>query len=147
MAEKELFLKDLQVVVCEIESELYGIPISKVSEIITISQITSIPGAKPEMKGLVNLRGVIIPVFHLGMCLSISDGKAFSSGLIVIINAEHEKVGFIVDNVREVAMFHASELEQTPNFFGEKKDDYVWCIAKQNEELVTLIDLERVLAA
>jgi len=144
--DNNLFSKDLKVVICEVGSQLYGIPISKVSEILTKKEITPVPGTTPKVKGLINLRGIIISVFDLSICLDFPENSS-SEKFIIIVQAEHEKVGLIVDKVKEVAMFQASQLEETSSYVSSKKEDYVWCIARQDSHLVTLIDPDKVIAA
>ena len=138
--------KDLQVVICEVGSQLYGIPISKVSEILTKKEITPVPGTSSKIKGFINLRGIIISVFDLSICLDFPENSS-SEKYIIVVQVEHEKVGLIVDKVKEVEMFHASELEEPSSYVSGKKKDYIWCIARKNSQLVTLIDPDKVIAA
>src|SRR5437016_3314532 len=128
----------LQVVVFSLANESYGLPIAQVQEIILYRAPRSIPSPAASIRGVINLRGRIIPICDphgelVGAEACAGDGDAAK---IVIIDAAHGTVGLIVDGVDQVLTI---EDEQIETGAGDRRD-YVTGIAKIGDDLVVLLD-------
>lgn len=132
-----------------LDKNVYGIPILKVNEIIGITQITPMPKAPSYMKGVINLRGKLIPALDLRLKFDMPAREYDANTCIIIINSEAEniqrQIGVIVDIVSEVCNIEASDIEPSPEF-GECSDNkFISGIGKINEKVVMLIDIEKVI--
>ena len=126
-----------QLVVFSLGSEEYGLPITTVQEIIRYTRPRTIPSAPPSVRGVINLRGKIIPVVDLKARLQVAGGDAEESK-IVIVEAGAVTAGLIVDDVDEVITVDADALEPAPT--GEV--GYISAVAKVGDRLLVLLDVE-----
>ena len=126
-----------QLVVFSLGSEEYGLPITTVQEIIRYTRPRTIPSAPPSVRGVINLRGKIIPVVDLKARLQLAGGDAEESK-IVIVEAGAVTAGLIVDDVDEVITVDADALEAAPT--GEV--GYISAVAKVGDRLLVLLDVE-----
>jgi purine-binding chemotaxis protein CheW len=126
-----------QLVVFSLGSEEYGLPITTVQEIIRYTRPRTIPSAPPSVRGVINLRGKIIPVVDLKARLQLAGGDAEESK-IVIVEAGAVTAGLIVDDVDEVITVDADALEPAPT--GEV--GYISAVAKVGDRLLVLLDVE-----
>lgn len=138
---------EFQSVVFHLNTELYGIDIFRVHEIIRLREITPIPKTPKHIRGLVNLRGKTIPVIDLRMKLTMPVTDDSDSTRIIVVEAEQGSIGLVVDSVKEVITIHKEEMEEAPALVAAGKSDFVLGLAKQGETLITLIDLDKALAA
>ncbi len=126
-----------QLVVFSLGAEEYGLPITTVQEIIRYTKPRTIPSAAPSVRGVINLRGRIIPVVDLKSRLELDGGDAEESK-IVIVEAGTVTAGLIVDDVDEVITVDEASLEQAPT--GDVS--YVSAVAKVGDRLLVLLDVE-----
>ena len=126
-----------QLVVFSLGAEEYGLPITTVQEIIRYTQPRTIPSAPPSVRGVINLRGKIIPVVDLKSRLGLDGGDAEESK-IVIVEAGTVTAGLIVDDVDEVITVDEASLEQAPT--GDV--GYISAVAKVGDRLLVLLDVE-----
>lgn len=136
-----------QVVVFRLEGETYGIDIFRVSEIIRVREITPVPHTKNYLRGLVNLRGKTIPVVDLSLRFGRAESTETDMTRIVILETDMGLVGVLVDEVCEVLKLQTEMLENTPDLVNENGNDFLLAIAKRNDRLITLLDVDKVLAA
>jgi purine-binding chemotaxis protein CheW len=127
--------------------EEYGLPVLKVREIIKLLDITSVPQAPPHVKGVINLRGKVIPVVDLRLKFALPP-QAYdeqTSIIVVEIAGLHGKImmGVIVEAVCEVLNIAADEIEETPDFGGHVRTDYMRGVAKVKGTVKILLDLDR----
>lgn len=132
-----------------LQDELYGIEILKVQEIIGVMPITSVPKAPPEIKGVINLRGRVIPVVDLRLKLGMPAIEYGELSCIVVINVpcmEQEiAVGVVVDSVREVFDLNAQQLEPAPRFGMDVDASTLLAIGKIDECVILLLDIDQVM--
>ncbi len=135
---------DLQIVVCQLGEERYGLEIGKVHEIIRHQAITSVPGAPPAMEGIINLRGRIIPVVDLRTRFDMERAAPTRASRIVVADTGGTRMGLIVDAVSEVLTVPADAIEPAETVVG---DDTAALrgIAKLDGRLVILLALEGLL--
>jgi purine-binding chemotaxis protein CheW len=126
-----------QLVVFSLGAEEYGLPITTVQEIIRYAKPRTIPAAPPSVRGVINLRGKIIPVVDLKARLELDGGDAQESK-IVIVEAGSVTAGLIVDDVDEVITVDEASLEQAPT--GDV--GYISAVAKVGDRLLVLLDVE-----
>jgi purine-binding chemotaxis protein CheW len=136
-----------QLVVFRLESENYGIDIFRVHEIIRLREITPIPQTEPHIRGLVNLRGKTIPVVDLRTRFMMSPGEDGDATRIIVVESEGGNVGMVVDEVCEVLTLNGDDVEQTPSLVNNVATEFVRGVAKRDDRLITLLDLDLALAA
>ena len=134
-----------------LDSQEYGIGILKVREIIGIMPITSVPLAPDFVKGVINLRGKVIPIVDLRLKFGMvkADHTDYTCIIVVDVTAALGKIilGIIVDAVSEVLNIKVDQIEDTPSF-GTAFDTQCICgMAKSDEGVKTLLDIDRVFNA
>ncbi|MDG7050100.1 MAG: chemotaxis protein CheW [Nitrososphaerota archaeon] len=129
------------------KKEDYAIPIEQVREIRAVESITNIPNAKSYIKGIMNLRGLIIPVIDVKEKLGLtSEGQTNSAKQrILVIEVNGTQTGLLVDEVDQVMRIQTKDLESAPQTVLESHN-YIKGIAKLNHKLVVLIDVVKLLS-
>ena len=131
--------------------EEYGIGILKVREIVGMMNITRIPQTPPYVKGVVNLRGKVIPVVDLRLKFGIEAMDYTDRTCIIVVEivgtAKDIPMGVVVDSVSEVINIRQSDIEETPNFGTRIDTNYILGMAKTNGGVKILLDIDRVLSA
>jgi purine-binding chemotaxis protein CheW len=131
--------------------EEYGISILKVKEIIGLMAITMVPQTPGYVKGVINLRGKVIPVMDLRLKFGMP-AMAYTERTCIIVveirgDASSILIGIVVDAVSEVLNIKAGDIEETPNFGSRLQTDYILGLAKAGEGIKILLDIDRVLRA
>jgi len=131
--------------------EEYGISILKVKEIIGLLAITMVPQTPDYVKGVINLRGKVIPVVDLRLKF-VMPAMAYTERTCIIVveiraDAASIPIGIVVDAVSEVLNIKAGDIEETPNFGSRLKTDYILGLAKAGGGIKILLDIDRVLQA
>jgi len=131
--------------------EEYGISILKVKEIIGLLAITMVPQTPDYVKGVINLRGKVIPVVDLRLKFGIP-AMAYTERTCIIVveirgDAANILIGIVVDAVSEVLNIKAGDIEETPNFGSRLQTDYILGLAKAAGGIKILLDIDRVLRA
>jgi purine-binding chemotaxis protein CheW len=125
-----------QLVVFSLGEEEYALPIQQVHEIIRFSEPRSVASRVDWVRGVISLRGKIVPVHDLAMRLGVAGRGSDESAKIVIVETEAAMAGVIVDDVEEVVTVDTEQLEAAPTSGGEA----VEAIAKLGDRLVVLLD-------
>jgi purine-binding chemotaxis protein CheW len=129
--------------------EEYGLPVLRVREIIKMMDITEVPQVPPHVKGVLNLRGKVIPVIDLRLKFGFPQGEVTERTCIIVVEvalaASRVMMGIIVDHVSEVLNIVADEIEPTPQFGEHVCTDYMKGVAKVKGTVKILLDLDRVL--
>lgn len=127
----------------------YAFPILKVNEVIVLPEITSMPKMPAYMKGVINLRGKIIPIIDLRLALNMAEVEYNKQTCVIIVKMQvHElekAVGFVVDCVLEVFEICANDIENPPNYGEKFNDDYLKGIGKVKDKIVMLLDIDKIL--
>ena len=133
-----------------LDREAYGIAVLKVREIIRMQKITPVPQMPPYVKGVINLRGRVIPVVDLrvkfGLEAAVADRTCIVVVQVKLPSEQTVQMGLIVDNVEEVANLSDAEIEPTPDFGTKVSTEYILGMAKVKGEVKTLLDIDRVVA-
>jgi len=132
--------------------ESYGIGVLKVREIIRIMDVTSVPQMPPYIKGVVNLRGKVVPVVDLRIKFELADAGMTERTCIVVAQLRTASggsalIGFIVDGVEEVVSIATEDLEPTPDFGAALDTQYILGMAKIKGRVKTLLDMDRLISA
>jgi purine-binding chemotaxis protein CheW len=144
MATKEQ-LSEEQLVVFELADESYGVEISRVQEIDRMQQITVVPQAPVFVEGVINLRGRITPVVDTRMRFGLPKADVTPLTRIVVVKAGEEWVGLVVDAVSEVLRVPVDSIEPPSAMVTTADSAYLRGIAKLEQRLIILLDLDRVL--
>lgn len=134
----------LQLVSFKIGEEEFGINILQVQEINRMMQITQVPNSPEFVDGVVNLRGRIIPVVDLRARLTMPRVEHDSRTRIIVVELDSSTVGFIVDEVSEVLRIPKSITEPPPAMVAGIQSDYITAVAKMEDRLLILLDLEKI---
>jgi len=134
-----------------LQSESYGIDVLKVREIIRLTNTTAVPQMPPYVRGVINLRGKIIPVLNLRLRFGFPDAQSTEQTCIVVVlvklpDGKSSQMGLVVDGVEEVVNITADDIEETPNFGAEISTECILGMAKIKDVVKTLLDIDRVLA-
>lgn len=129
--------------------EQYGVPVLKVREIIRVCDITPVPQMPEYIKGVLNLRGKIIPVADLRIKFKLASVQNTDLTCIIVVQVSlpgksSAIMGLIVDGVEEVVNIAAGDIEPTPDFGSALATDYILGIAKIKGSVKTLLDLDKV---
>lgn len=134
-----------QLVVFALAGESYGVAISTVREIIRMQSVTFVPDSPPAVKGVINLRGRVIPVVDLRERVGLPVSEETPETRIVVVNIGGEDIGVIVDAVTEVLRLPESSIEPASALVTTEESYYMDGIAKLEGRLLILLDLEKVL--
>ena len=137
---------DEQVVVFGLGDELFGIDIARVQEIIRWQKVTKVPKAPHFVEGIINLRGRVIPVVDLRRCFGLEVVTQGKETRIVVVEIGGQIVGLIVDGVSEVLQVPGSVIEPPSPVVTTTESAYLRGIARLQEKLIALLDLEKVLS-
>ena len=138
----------LQLVTFKLDQEEFGVEILKVHEIIRMMEITKIPNSPDFVKGVINLRGKIIPIVSLRQKFGIRLDDEESNNLrIVVIELNSIVVGFMVDSVSEVLKIEKNIIEPPPEVLSGVDSTYITGVAKLEDRLLILLDLEKLLTS
>ncbi|RLB26945.1 MAG: chemotaxis protein CheW [Deltaproteobacteria bacterium] len=130
--------------------EEYGIAILKVKEIIGMMSITSVPRTPEFVKGVINLRGKVIPVVDLRLKFGMQETEYTERTCIIVVEIVGQAgtvlMGIVVDSVSEVLNIIGGEIEDTPSFGTKLDTEYILGMAKMEGGVKILLDIDRVLS-
>ncbi|QAS50977.1 chemotaxis protein CheW [Halobacillus litoralis] len=136
----------LKVIVFQIKDEEYTIPVEQVGSIERIMPITRVPGTKPFVKGVLNLRGVVTPIIDLRERFEIESTDNTEQTRIITVTIQGLNVGLIVDAANDVLDLDESTIEPPPEVIGTVEAEYIQGVAKLDQRLLILLNLEKVLS-
>ena len=143
MADNRIELADKitkQYIVVQIGNEKYGIDIGYVDNIVRMQKITRVPKSQAYFKGIINLRGEIVPVMSIRKKMGLPEDVITDASRIIIIKLEEKgSIGIIVDEVREVITLNMAEVEKTT-----AKDSFINGIGKNGDELISLFEINAI---
>jgi purine-binding chemotaxis protein CheW len=127
--------------------EEYGIDILRVQEIRSYEQPTRIANAPPFIKGVVNLRGVIVPVVDMRLKFKLDSARYDSFTVVVVLNVAHRVVGMVVDAVSDVITLSPDQLRPVPEFNSAIASDHLLAVGSIDARMLILIDIEKLMTA
>lgn len=136
-----------QLVVFDLGREIYGVDIASVQEIIRMQDITRVPRAPRFVEGVINLRGKVIPVVDLRRRFGLAVADHTRTSRIVVVDIGDHTIGMVVDGVSEVLRITEACIEPPSPVVTTLDSDYLRGIAKLEERLVILLELDRILSS
>jgi purine-binding chemotaxis protein CheW len=109
--------------------------------------ITTVPQTPDYMKGVINLRGKVIPVIDLRLKFSMPEEEHTKETCVIVAEVNNTSIGIIVDSVSEVLDIKSGEIEETPSFGQGIDTDFIMGMGKTKEKIIILLDIERVLSS
>ncbi len=145
-SEKKVLREEIQLACFKVGPELYALDIMKIKEIIRPQKLTSVPKAPSFIEGVINLRGAVIPVADMRKRFDQPISEENRKNRIVICSLSGKIIGLLVDEVTEVKRYSRQEIAPAPQFIQGPQADYFLGVARRGDDLVLLIDLEKVLS-
>jgi purine-binding chemotaxis protein CheW len=134
-----------QYIILRFDSEQYGIDISYIDNIVRLQHITRVPHTQSYFIGVINLRGEIIPVMSLRKKFELPDKEDTNSTRILIIKTDGNKIGILVDEVREVVTLTEEDTEKLGSDSNDMKA-YITSVGKYNDSLISILNIGGLIA-
>lgn len=125
--------------------EQYGVDILKVQEIRGYDAVTRVPDAPDYIKGVINLRGTIVPVIDLRLKLRLKEARYDAFTVMIVLNVEDRVVGIVVDSVSDVIPLNGEQIRPTPEFGAAVDTRFIAGIGTHDERMLILLDIETLL--
>jgi purine-binding chemotaxis protein CheW len=136
--------QEIQLACFSLGTEMYAVDIMRIKEIIRPQKLTTVPHAPAFVDGLINLRGTVIPIIDLRKRFDLPMVEVGRKTRIIICAVRGQFVGLMVDNVTEVRQYTRREVRPTPEFVKGKGAEFFIAVCQRENDLVMLIDLERL---
>ncbi|MDH4226786.1 MAG: chemotaxis protein CheW [Deltaproteobacteria bacterium] len=127
--------------------EEYAVEVLRVREIIGIIDITPVPQTPDFVKGVINLRGKVIPVIDLRLRFGLKETSYTEETCIIVVDVKNVLMGVIIDTVLEVLDIKSDDIDPAPSFGVKVRTDYIYGMCKTGKKAKILLDIERVLSA
>ena len=138
-ADKQQFLS------FQLGAEEYGIDILRVQEIRAYEKATRMPNTPAYIKGVINLRGVIVPVIDLRMKFGLDSAEYNEMTVVVVLNLAHRTIGIVVDSVSDVLALAADDIRPAPEFTARVDNAFVRGLATIDQRMLIIADIERLM--
>jgi purine-binding chemotaxis protein CheW len=129
-----------------LHDEEYAIDILKVQEIKGMSKITPIPNSPSYVRGVMNLRGTVVPIMDLRARFSMPEVEATHFTVIIVVNVGNKVVGLVVDTVSDVLNIASNDVEPTPELAGSLDTSFITGLAKSEQKLITLLNIDKLVS-
>ncbi|MCF7946549.1 MAG: chemotaxis protein CheW [Spirochaetia bacterium] len=138
-------IQENKFLMCRIGNEIYGIDIQHVTDIIELQKITEVPDMPEYVKGVINLRGNVIPVIDMRLRFGMDSKEFDDRTVITVVNIKNYSIGFIVDTATEVVDIPEKNIDPPPSFkeSGEK-NKYIAGLGKIDDQVIILLDMEKL---
>ena len=136
-----------EVLVFVLGAEEYGVDILKVQEIRGYEKVKPIPAAPAYLKGIIHLRGLVVPVIDLRIKFSLAEVRYDSFTVVVILRIAGRTIGMVVDGVSDVVQLSAADIKPAPQLGTVVDGSYIAGLAMPGERMVLLIDIEKFLSS
>jgi purine-binding chemotaxis protein CheW len=134
-----------QYVTFTLEGEEYGVEVLKVQEIIGYQGFTRVPSVPSFVKGVINLRGLVVPVVDLRLKFSMDEKDYDKFTVILIMEVKGRTIGAIVDTVSDVLTLDSEEVQETPDFSSGVSVDFISGMGRLGDKLIIMLDIDKVL--
>jgi purine-binding chemotaxis protein CheW len=127
--------------------EEYGIDILKVQEIRGYDAVTTIANTPEFIKGVINLRGIIVPIVDMRIKFKLGEVSYDETTVVIILNFANRVVGMVVDGVSDVTMLKPEEIKPAPEFGASLDTKYLWGLGTVGERMIILVDIEKLITS
>lgn len=131
--------------VFRIADEYFGIGIDRVAEILKVQKVFTLPGLPSFLSGVMNVRGFIIPLIDLRRRFGIKPSAKKEK--IILVRYDDEKVGFLVDEIKEILSLGADEITKPPSIFRGFKTEYLTGLGKKGDRIIILLNIDNLLTS
>lgn len=138
--------EQLQLVTFEVAQEEFAVDILAVHEINRMMELTRVPQSPPDVEGVINLRGKIIPVLDLRRRFGMPASEKTEANRIIVVEVHKRVIGFIVDRVHEVLRIDASIVEPAPSMVCSIRSEFIAGVGKLQDRLLILLDIAKLFA-
>lgn len=139
--------RELHLVIFELGAERYAVPIAMVREVVRVADITRVPNAPAHIRGVMNLRGRILPVVELRTRMGLEPGEPTPASRVVVAEVRGRIVGYLVDRVVQVTRLGEGSVVSAPDEVRTGSADAITGVARRGDTLLLLLELERILNA
>jgi len=144
LQEKAVQANEEQFLTFRLDGQEYGISILKVQEIKGWDKMTPIPNSPPYVKGVLNLRGVIVPVFDLRLRFGLPETVRDAFTVIIVVNIGGRMAGIVVDAVSDVINVSPEQQCAAPEYEGQQNREFIKGLAQVDDKLLILLDIDRM---
>lgn len=146
MDELKVASETTQFIVIRLGDEQYGINIKYIDNILRMQKITRVPNVASYLKGVINLRGEVLPVMSIRIKMGLEEDVVTKASRIIVIKMEQQgMIGVIVDEVREVVTLETEQIEKVAYDSKDEKDNFISGVGKCEGGLISLLDLNLVM--
>ena len=135
----------------KLEDEIFAVDVAKVREILDFTPATKVPGTPEFMRGVINVRGNVVPVVDMRLKFGLSKTEKTVDTCIVVmeivVDDDTTVLGALVDSVQEVFEIEASHIEPPPRMGTRWRTEFIKGIGKRNEELIIILDIDKVFSS
>ncbi|MDC7226241.1 MAG: chemotaxis protein CheW [Spirochaetales bacterium] len=139
-----------QFVTFKIENEIYAVDVFKVREILEVPDITRVPGMPPMIRGVINIRGSVVPVLDMKMKFGLEQTEETQDTAVIVTEITNAdgivQIGIIVDAAREVITLEAEDFEEPPRLGIFIDNKYLSGMGKVNEEFIIILNIDKILS-
>ncbi|HEU4965124.1 MAG TPA: chemotaxis protein CheW [Bacilli bacterium] len=147
MLEHKDMVEEIKVIVFRLVDEEYGVEVNQVRSIEKMQSITRVPRTPEFVKGVINLRGVVTPIIELKTRFNLGEEAYTDATRIIIVAVDDMEVGLIVDAANDVIDIPVNSIEQPPAVIGGIKATYLRGVAKLQDRLLIMLNLDKVLSS
>jgi purine-binding chemotaxis protein CheW len=134
-----------------LDKEVFALDVSNVREILEFGSVTKVPGTPDYMRGVINLRGSVVPVFDMRLKFGLGQTEATVHTCVVVVevDAEQEKavIGALVDSVQEVSELEPDQIEPAPKIGSGLRTDFIKGMGKKDDSFLMILDIDRVVSS
>lgn len=138
--------KEIQLACFQVGDQMYALDILRIKEVIRPQKLTPVPKAPAFIEGVINLRGVVIPVVDLRRRFDQPVGEPGQKSRTIVSVLGGKIIGLMVDEVAEVRNFTRQEIQPAPRFLKGKETDYFLGVCQRDDDLVMIVNLEKILS-
>jgi len=143
---KEVVLMEgMQIVVFSLNDGICGVDTSQVKEIVKYEEVTKMPKMPKFIEGVINLRGNVVPIVNLNKRFRLGDTEITKKTKVIITHIDGKFIGFLVNDVYEIISLSSEDIEETPDLIRKVYNDYLKCVGKKGDKLISILDLSIVL--
>jgi purine-binding chemotaxis protein CheW len=136
-----------QFIIFTIDNQDYGIDVLNSKEIIMVNDLTMIPEAPFFIKGVIDLRGEIVPIIDIAKCFNINSKERDGARKVIIISINNVLIGIEVSEVREIIRINQEDIAEVPDITKKINKNYIEGVAKQEGKILILLDIKQILTS